>query len=201
MGDNVTSRSKLRLLGAPLLLLAALAAAPTAASAATSPAGVAPAVTCYGVGPAEPIQDGVAQMTVTTQVKIDGIVQPSCGTTYNYSSVACNHAYTWTATYTVMTYQHSCTGTTSPWGVKLTASAQALSANGLVSETGMAWLRNGIVQGTQAPHPGYPAGYQFHGTFNPVHANDLIHCSDSFTFTTSAGGVGTIFIACNLHQN
>ena len=99
----------------------------------------------------------------------------------------CNRFYRFTDSNGSFTFQHACRGTTGPWGYQLGVGLCSIVVSG-VSESGMAWTRNGRRQGNQAPHPNKFCRYQFHGNFNPEHDFDIIAYNDHFTFRVNIGG-------------
>jgi hypothetical protein len=76
----------------------------------------------------------------------------------NDQQLYCNQLYPFSDNNGTYTIQHACGGTTGPWGYKVAPALVAITV-GNVSESGMAWTRNGATQPKQAPHPTEGAGY------------------------------------------
>lgn len=60
----------------------------------------------------------------------------------------------------------------------------------------MAWWNDstGLKVGQNAPH-NVPAGYVFHGTFNPIKKGWYVHYNDSMSFRVNIGGAtGTAYL-------
>jgi len=85
--------------------------------------------------------------------------------------------------------QHQCGGSTTPWGFHIGANLRP-TVVGSVNETGMEWTKNGVTQGKMAPHPGTPADYQYHGTFNPTPDGTAVTYSDHFLYRHNIGSGG-----------
>lgn len=101
----------------------------------------------------------------------------------------CNNTYRWSDSNGTFTLQHSCTGTTAPWGFKIAGSLQPFVA-GPITETGMTWVRNGVTQPRMAPHVVSDPNYQFHGTFSGSPNGTKIGYDDHFRFRHSIGPGG-----------
>lgn len=117
----------------------------------------------------------------------------------NGAQLYCDNAYNFSDSDGTFSFQHSCGGTTGPWGYKLSPGVCSLipgGEDGDVLEIGMSWSRNGRLQGTQADHLDGFCGRQFHGTFNPDHDGDHIVYKDDFIFTVEVDGeTGTANVA------
>lgn len=169
----VKFRTSLAAVTAELLLVAGAVVAPVAASAATASSISAPTWLTVTVTTTSP------SGTRTDVVTPDQVPPSSPGQTSALAAY-CGHSYTSTAVYGTFTYQHACGASTSPWGYKI-ATAYADTITSGVAESGMAWARNLKTQPQQASHL-EDAFYQYHGTFNPVHAGDDIEFIDTFSY-------------------
>jgi hypothetical protein len=107
-----------------------------------------------------------------------------------YERLPCNSSKTFGDAYGTYSVQKACGKSTAPWGWKMTSAWQS-HVVGTVSESGMAWTRNGKTQSQQSPHPNHARDYQFHGTYNPVNGNDNVKYSDHFSFRHNIGSGGT----------
>jgi len=112
----------------------------------------------------------------TASAVTSALAQGTAASGPNGELLHCNRAYRFSDSNGSFTFQHRCGGTTGPWGYQLSTGLCAIVISG-VSESGMAWTRNGRRQGTQ-----------FHGTFNPEHDFDVIAYNDHFTFRVEVGG-------------
>lgn len=138
----------------------------------------------FSSGSQSALKKAIENKVRTSSVKPSLTIPPPGGG--GYSDLHCNQAYSVSDSDGTFTYQHSCTGTTSAWGYKLSVAVQAITVSD-VDEYGMVWDRNGTSMPDQADHL-EPASYQFHGTFNPVHNGDDIVYVDQFTFTIDVDG-------------
>lgn len=103
----------------------------------------------------------------------------------------CNSNDTFVDTNGVFTIQYTCgspSGTLA-WGFQLSSANQSIAV-GLVNEKGLSWWRSGHFGGQNTPHS-YPAYFTFHGSMNPVYANNYVDYSDLYTFRHNLGGGGT----------
>lgn len=111
-----------------------------------------------------------------------------------YWELACGNGVTFSDGNGVFTAQYNCgSPRTIPWSFRLSASLRA-TVVGLISEQGLDWWRNGVRQTRNAPHPGVPADYHFHGTMNPVYAGNYIDFQDVITWRHNIGPGGTMVL-------
>ena len=134
--------------------------------------------------------DQTVSASATDQVKSSlentlSSIQPDAGPTGG-AFLICNKAHLFTDGDGTFSFQHACGGTTGPWGYRLSAGLCTIVISD-VTESGMAWTRNGTRQGRQSPHV-ETCRYQFHGNFNPDKDFDLISYSDTFVFRVDVGG-------------
>jgi hypothetical protein len=132
----------------------------------------------------------VLAKAVNAPEKIAGVLASSAAGP-DGAQLYCDNAYSFSDPDGTFTFQHSCGGSTGPWGYQLNDGVCSLipgGINGDVAETGMMWTRNGVTQGMQAPHPLGFCGRTFHGTFNPDQDNDNITYKDTFNFTIEVDG-------------
>lgn len=118
-----------------------------------------------------------------------------------YADLYCNTAYDLTDSDGTFSYQHSCGGSTSPWGWQMSSALQVIVTS-TVDENGMVYSVNGGPNLQNAPHA-EAAGYVFHGTFNPVNDGDNLTYIDTLDFTVEVGGQtgsAQITISGNIHQ-
>jgi hypothetical protein len=101
--------------------------------------------------------------------------------------LVCNKAHSFSDPDGTFTIQHACGGSTGPWGYRISAGVCAFTVSD-VDESGMTWMRNGVRQGMQSPHPEEYCRHQFHGTFNPERDFDIISYSDYFAFEIEVAG-------------
>jgi hypothetical protein len=128
-------------------------------------------------------------MTAATATMVEAALrQPLAASGPNGQLLYCNRFYRFTDSNGSFTFQHACRGTTGPWGYQLSTGLCAIVVSGVAEPSGMAWTRNGVRQGNQAPHPPKFCRYQFHGNFNPEHDFDVIAYNDHFTFRVNVGG-------------
>ncbi len=105
-----------------------------------------------------------------------------------YHDIYCNSSYAFSDADGTFSVQRACGVQKAPWGFYTSAFIQSICVS-MLSEAGMSWLKNGVVQPRNTSHF-VPETYLIHGTFNPVARGDLVDYSDDIYFYHNVGGGG-----------
>lgn len=131
----------------------------------------------------------IATITVTSAHAAPSVVEVAGPTGEN---LLCDKFYGFADEGGQFTLQHRCGGNTVPWGYRIAEPLRAIAVTP-VTERGVDWTKNGVVQTRLSPHT-EAADYFFHGTFPDSPDGTTITYTDRYSFRHNVSGGGEVNI-------